>query len=277
MNCCNIIDKLHSLFYTLPLAEQRVAAEILSDTDKIQHISISELAESAKVSDATVTRLCRRLSLSGFYSFKIELAKATADKTAKETEGEPKSVIGESMKESFKAIEMAGKALSEESIERVVCLFESAERILCIGTGGGAIAAEECAHLFSLVSNKFITVRDLHIQFTALAGMKKNDVLLLFSYSGATKSGLELLALAKKLGVHTVLVSAFSKSPLGKESDEILFCGATEAPTEIGSVGARMAMLTVSDVLYRVFIHRNKKSADEYRSTVSEAIAERHL
>ena len=267
-----ITDLIQSIFYSLPAQEKRVATEILNDTEGVQHLSISELAERAGVADATVTRLSRRLSLSGFASLKLELARAA--KEEKEDKGAPSAPHADSINESIYAIEEAGRSLTQESVNRAVELIENANRVLAAGAGGGALAAAECTHLFSLVTSKFTSISDMHMQIGAIMGMNKGDVLLLFSYSGATKSGLELLRAAKERGLKTVLVSAFGKSPLADVCDTVLTCGATEAPSESGSVAARMAMLTVTDILYRTYIGKNQKEADNYRQNVTKAITD---
>ena len=43
----------------------------------VQYMSISELAEECTVADATISRFCRRLGLTGYNAFKLELAKAS--------------------------------------------------------------------------------------------------------------------------------------------------------------------------------------------------------
>ena len=267
-----ITDLIQSIFYSLPAQEKRVATEILNDIEGVQHLSISELAERAGVGDATVTRLSRRLSLSGFASLKLELARAA--KGTKEEPSAPSAPYADSIKDSIYAIEEAGRSLTQESVNRAVELIEKADRVLAVGAGGGALAAAECAHLFSLVTNKFTSISDMHMQIGTIMGMSHEDVLLLFSYSGATKSGLDLVRAARERGVKTVLISAFKKSPLTDVCDAVLTCGATEAPSESGSVGARMAMLTVTDIVYRTFVSKNQKEADNYRQNITKAIAD---
>ena len=178
---------------------------------------------------------------------------------------------------SMRAIQETVDVLCHENVERAVLLLEKASRVVCMGSGGGSIIAEECAHLFSTVSNKFSAVVDSHIQASTIALLGSDDLLLLFSYSGSTKNGIFLLELAKSRNVPTILITRFTKSPAGQLADIVLQCGSNESPLQFGSVPARIAQLTLLDVLYQEFYQRNKNECDINIQRIAEALAENHL
>ena len=151
-----------------------------------------------------------------------------------------------------------------------------AERVLCAGVGGSMLIAAECAHLFSTVNPRVFATPDVHLQIMSLAAMKQGDVLILFSYSGATKSGLDLLSYAKKQGINTVLITGFEKSPLGKQADTVLCCAAHEAPYQSGSMPARMAQLLIVDALFRAYCDSHKESG-ENAARIVEALSDQHI
>ena len=84
---------MRSRLETLSRAEQRVARCILDEPSEAIRFSITELAERATVGEATVSRFCRRLGLSGFLDLKISIASELAstpsvqDRTGAEDEG----------------------------------------------------------------------------------------------------------------------------------------------------------------------------------------------
>ena len=137
--------------------------------------------------------------------------------------------------------------------------------------------ADECANLFSIVESKFISVVDPHSQAAMVATMKENDIVLLVSYSGATVNGLELLELAKKMGIKSILITRFKKSPLSKLADVTLCCGSKEGPYQMGSIAAKMALLTLIDVIFREYRNRNSQSADENIKRIATALSDKHL
>ena len=107
--------------------------------------------------------------------------------------------------------------------------------------------------------------------------MKENDILLLISYSGATVEGMELLELAKKWGIKSVLLTRFKKSPLSKLADVTLCCGSKEGPYQMGSVAAKIALLTLIDVIFREYRKRNTDATEKNIKRIAAALSDKHL
>ena len=279
----NILERIHASYYQLPAAERRVADYVLAQYEQVQFMSITQLAEECGTADATVSRFCRSLELKGFNAFKIELAKHTAAVTAGNLR--ERSVPSntsearylEAGRLSQTAIDQTLSLLRKEEIDRVVELFEKAGRIYCMGAGGSMLLANECSHLFSTVSNKFTAVWDSHLQMSITATMNETDAIVLFSYSGATESGVEVLELAKSRGIRTVLITRYPKSPAAKLADIVLCCGSSESPFQFGSVPAKVAQLVLLDVLFQEYLHRNRKSAEENLQRIAAALSEKHI
>jgi DNA-binding MurR/RpiR family transcriptional regulator len=139
------------------------------------------------------------------------------------------------------------------------------------------ILASECAHMFSTVTAKFFAVSDSHSQMQATATMGEDDIIVLFSYSGATTCGIEVLELAKSRGIRTILVTRFSKSPAAKLADLVLCCGANEGPFQFGSVPAKIAQLVVIDMLFQEYCYRNQAACEENVQRIAAALSGKHL
>ena len=107
--------------------------------------------------------------------------------------------------------------------------------------------------------------------------MGNQDVIILFSYSGATTSGLQVLELAAQRGLRTILVTRFSKSPAAKLADVVLRCGSNEGPFQFGSAPAKIAQLVVIDVLYREYCYRNPETSEENIQRVAAALSGKHI
>ncbi len=276
----NIINTIRSRYYSLSPAEQKVANYVLNNYEKIQFMSISELAELAEVADATVTRFCRSLNLKGFNLFKIELAAAIAEARIPPPQEQADDILTsgqQSAVESKVAIDETITLLDKDGIYHAIELFENADRVLCAGSGGSMRMADECAHLFAFVEPKFLAVADFHSQVSTIATMKKNDILLLISYSGATVDGMELLELAKKWGIKSVLLTRFKNSPLARLADVTLCCGSKEGPYQMGSVAAKIALLTLIDVIFREYRKRNTDATEKNIKRIAVALSDKHL
>ena len=279
----NILERLHASYYQLSAAERKVADFVLSQHTQVQFMSITQLAEECGVAEATVSRFCRSLALKGFNAFKIEIAKHTATATGRIRD---RHVVADSLEGrsieagliSQEAIQQTLDLICPKDIEAVVSLFEKATRVLCIGSGGSMIMASELQHLFSTITNKFVAVSDSHTQVSAAATADPaTDVIVLFSYSGATHNGIAILELAKVLHVPTVLVTRFPKSPAAQLADIVLYCGSNETPFQFGSIPAKIAQLVLMDILFQEYLHRNRAISEENLQRIGAALSEKHL
>lgn len=276
----NILERIHASYYHLTAAERKVADYVLSNYDQVQFMSITQLADECAIAEATVSRFCRSLKLKGFNAFKIEIARYSVAGTQRLREQDPATPEGrwaQAAALSIDAIHQTVEMADIRQVRKAVEYFELAPRVMCIGSGGSMIMASECAHLFSTVTGKFYTVSDSHSQMSATATMSTEDVIVLFSYSGATTSGIQVLELAKSRGIRTVLVTRFHKSPAAKLADVVLRCGSNEGPFQFGSVPAKVAQLMVMDVLFQEYCHRNREKSEENIQRIAAALSGKHV
>ncbi len=277
----NILERIHASYYQLTAAERRVADYVLAQYTQVQFMSITQLADECGTAEATISRFCRSLKLKGFNAFKIELARHSVGGSTRQTpEPQTNSQSGRIAEVGRLAIEAVNQTLElaePQSILKAVELLEKAPHVMCIGAGGSMILASECAHLFSTVSAKFYAVSDSHSQMSAAATMGLEDVIVLFSYSGATTSGIQVLELAKQRGIKTILITRFNKSPAAKLADVVLRCGSNEGPFQFGSVPAKVAQLIVVDLLFQEYCHRNPESCQENIQQIASALSGKHI
>lgn len=276
----DILERIHAAYYQLTSTERKVADLVLAQPSQVQFMSITQLADECGTAEATVSRFCRRLNLKGFNAFKIELARHSASTSVKLKDREPNSLVNRSLEVgrlASDAVYQTIELVEPKQVLRAVELIESAQHVVCIGSGGSMIMATECAHLFSTVSGNFQAVPDSHLQMSAVATMNQGDVVMLFSYSGATTNGLQVLELAKARGISTILVTRFHKSPAAKLADVVLRCGSNESPFQFGSVPARIAQLVVLDVLFQEYFHRNRETCQETIQNIASALSGMHV
>ena len=279
----NILERIHASYYQLSAAERKVADYVLSQHTQVQFMSITQLADECTVAEATVSRFCRSLGLKGFNAFKLEMARHVATASAgmipprRIDAGSLEGRCMEAARLTQEAIQQTIELVQPNNIEQAVALIENAGKVLCVGSGGSMVMAQECAHLFSTVTNKFVAVTDSHMQMSAAATMNRGEVIVLFSYSGATTGGIQLLEVAKSRDIRTVLVTRFNKSPAAKLADVVLRCGSNEGPFQFGSVPAKIAQLIVMDVLFQEYRHRNQEKCEEHIQNIASALSGMHV
>ena len=277
----NILERIHASYFQLTATEKRVADFVLNQSERVQFMSITQLAEECGTAEATISRFCRSLKLKGFNAFKIELARySTPEKVLHQQRHSldtPEGRFREVGRLSIDAIEQTIELADRETVTRAVEMIEQAPHVMCIGSGGSMVMASDCAHQFSTVTPKVYAVADAHMQMTACATMGVDDIIILFSYSGATTSGIQILELARQRGVKTILVTRYNKSPAAKLADVVLLCGSNEGPFQFGSVPAKVAQLIVVDMLFREYYMRNQSSGEENVQRIGAALSGMHV
>lgn len=280
----NAFEKISNAYYSLTAAEKKVADYVIIHQQESQYMSISELAEACGVAEATISRFARRLNYKGYNAFKLAVAHSTAGRSA----GNPLSgqVLAEDgvsdvcqklFTANVDAMEQTLSLLRPEDVTAAGDLLERADKVLCMGQGGSMVMAQEAAHLFSTAFGKYFAVTDSHMQAIAATQLGPRDVILYFSYSGATRDMVENCLLARERGARVILVTRFPKSPGAALASVVLQCGANENPLQMGSVAARIAMIFVLDVLFSEVCRRDLPACRARRRQVADALSEKHL
>ncbi|MBP3729587.1 MAG: MurR/RpiR family transcriptional regulator, partial [Lachnospiraceae bacterium] len=239
----NVFEKISAAYYELTASEKKTADYILVHRGRCQYLSIAELAEESGVAEATVSRFCRRLGYKGFPAFKLAIANAAyrihPDAGILSGPVGPEDTMEEMCQKIYSAdqdaLHQTLALLDAETIRRSVDCLRQARRVLCMGQGGSMLMAREAQHVFSTVTGKFSAVEDSHSQMVAASNMDESDVLLFFSYSGATRDMQDVLRLARQRGAKILLVTRFSRSPGASLADLVLLCGSNEGPLQLGS------------------------------------------
>ena len=276
----DILERIHASYYQLTATERKVADFVLAQHAQVQFMSITQLADECGTAEATISRFCRSLKLKGFNAFKIELARhgaASVSPVKVQPTDTPAGRCQEVGRQAVDAVNQTIELVQLQLIQQAVELIEQAPRVMCIGSGGSMILANECAHMFSTVTGKFYSVGDSHMQMSAAATLEEGSIILLFSYSGATTNGLQVLELARTRGIKTILITRFPKSPAAKLADVVLRCGSNEGPFQLGSVAAKIAQLVVVDILFQEYYSRNRESCEENIQSIASALSDLHL
>ena len=281
----NVFEIISREYYTFTMSEKKVADFILSNQDALPYLSISQLAEGAAVAEATVSRFCRRVGFRNFAEFKVNTANTSLRfKPANnplsgqiEQTDTVETICQKLYTAEMEAISQTMEVLRPESVLAAADLLEKAGRVLCMGQGGSMLIAQEAAHLFSTVDNRFVPVIDSHMQAISAAMMEPEDVIMFFSYSGSTRAMMETLKLARERQGKVILVTRFPNAPGAELSDLVLQCGANENPLQSGSIAARIAQMYLLDVLFSEYSRRNLVKTRLNRARIAQALMDKHL
>lgn len=245
---------LKSKMNILTSAEQKIGKYVIENYDKVLHLTVTELAEQADSSEATVVRFCRHIGYKGYQEFKINLAKDEMApfkhlNTSLEMEDTPKQIISKIISLEIETLQETIHTLDEREIERAARAILNADRIVFFGSGGSGIVGLDAVHKLLKIGIQAFAQRDGDIQAMSASLLKEGDVAFGISHSGANASVTEALKLAKSNGALTIGLSTLERTPMAKYCDILLLTSIKETIFRSESVTARIAQLSVIDIL----------------------------
>ncbi|MEH2941117.1 MurR/RpiR family transcriptional regulator [Lawsonibacter sp. JLR.KK007] len=279
----NILAQMLQEYDSFTRSERKIVDYVLEHQKETQYISITDLSAECEVAVSTVSLFCRKLKLAGFNDFKLELARAalsagdSKDRLSGEIlpEDTPGLVMGKVLHTVQEELNNAYHMLAEKAVTRAVDLLRGAGQVLCLGQGNHSVVALAAWAQFSTTSPKFKTIQDSHMQTVALSTLGREDVVLYFSYSGATHEVLEAAEVICSRGARLILVTRYLNSPASAYADTVLLCGPNEQPFQFGSSAALIAQLYVVEVLLSEFVRRDPEQAERNRQSVGKALTQK--
>ena len=246
-----IQEKLESL----SKMERKTAECMAENQDKLIYSSITELAELAGTSEATVTRVCTKLGYSGFQALKVSVARERVSQQEKihedlKADSPPDVIIDKIFSSAIHTLTMTRKALDGKAVASSIDALCRARRIVVIGNGNSGAIALDAQHKFLRIGLNVSAYTDDHMQMIAVVSMTKEDVLIAISHSGSSRDVAEAMQLAKENGATVISITNNGISPVSKLADIRLYTYSQETKYRTYAISSRMAELTIIDTLY---------------------------
>ncbi len=273
----NIILQIQATYNQFTKAEKKVADYVLQNKLKVLYMSITDLADACKVGDTSVYRFCRTLKLQGYQEFKMKLSLAIADSEPTEYAGDEddQSMAHKVMNLHMNTIKESYMMLDYKKLNKIVTMIENAKRVFFFGIGDSLLTAEAARNKFLRITNKVSCITDPHIQSMMASLTTEEDLIIIISYSGATKDNIHVAREAKKAGAKIGCITHFKKSPLTIYSDVTLLCGSDESPLDGGSLSSKIGQLYLIDLMFQEYYTRNYNVCKQNNRKTSKAVVEK--
>lgn len=215
----NIVDVLYSSVNKMTQSDKKITQVILQNPAAVVNYTISELATQAQVSEASVSRFCKNLSLSGFHQLKIDLAKVVSDDTSyyKNVDYDDLQAALASIKDN-KVAEITNTLtkIPTKNVEKILKLIENA-RILQVAAEGNTFpVAADAAYRFNQLGILTISAESWQTAIAQTLNLQATDVLLVISNSGGeSRALLKQVKVAHQGGLKVIALTNRADSPLG--------------------------------------------------------------
>lgn len=258
-SCKEVIQgKKHRLTNT----ELKLADYILEHYDEALNYNVTELADSAGVSDASVVRFCKKLGYKGYQDFKVNVAKDVLPRDRHfnpglEQDDDIETICKKIFLSEVNVLNRTLASLDTNELKVVAEKIEKAEKIVFFGSGGSLIVAKDAAHKFMKIGIRAFVYEDIDLQLMSSSLMSEKEVAIGISYSGSNRNVIDCIKNAKENGAETIAIVGQGKTPLSKIADMILYCSSEETMFESESVSTRIAQLAIIDAIVAIVAFDN--------------------
>ena len=254
---------IRMLYNEMGKAEKQIADWIEQNPGKIISMSIVELAEQCKCSEATIVRFSKRLGLSGYQELKISLASEGGSSYVSsniKNDDSAYDIYTKVCNDIYMSLEKTKKSLKPEALSLAADKICKAKRIVIFGLGNSASIAIDAAHKFLRAGLNAVAYTDNHMQVIAASHLDSDDIAIAITHSGSSKDIVEALKIAREHGAATIAITNSGKSPVLKQADIVLSTTADETQYNILALNSRIVQLAIIDTLYFYVVYNQSEN-----------------
>jgi len=282
----SIVDRIKTYQSDMSGTMAKIAALLVDDPRAPLSLSITELAERAGTSAASVTRFCRLIGYGGYSQLRVGIAEDMGRGGAQAAwiadigrsfgpDDAPEVIRRALLNTHVRSLQTTAELLDIAAIIRVAQRIVEARHVDVYGVGGSAITALETEHRLYRIGINVHTWAELHSGLTSAAILDSACVAIGISNTGRTEETIEMLSLAKASGAYAVAITGNPESPLARIADEVLTAAAPESYLKPADLSARHCQLFVVDLLYLLIAQSNFDRTTRLLAASASAVAPR--
>lgn len=260
-------------------SERKIGTYIIQHTAEVVDMTVGELAQACGVSDASVSRFCKKINMKGFHHLKITLAKEISEKGIEEEEVSNhisvndieqslKNILANKVTEITQTVSM----MDAKQLSEILNKLNMARTVQFFAVGNTIPVAIDGAFKLNQIGIPAVSGTIWETQIGYTYNMTAEDVVIAISNSGESTAVLRALEAAKSAGATTLSITNSEKSSAAQLSDYHITTATREKLFLDGDCFSRVSATTVIEILY-LFLTSMRK--DAYKSIVrhEQAIA----
>ena len=275
----SVLDTICASLDTFFESERKIGTYIIQHTAKVVDMTVGELAQTCGVSDASVSRFCKKIDMKGFHHLKITLAKEISERGKEEEEvSNHISVndIGQSLKNilanKVTEITQTVSMMDTKQLHEILDRLNTAKTVQFFAVGNTIPVAIDGAFKLNQIGIPAVSGTIWETQIGYTYNMTADDVVIAILNSGESTAVLRALEAARSAGATTISITNSEKSSAAQLSDYHITTATREKLFLDGYCFSRVSATTVIEILY-LFLTSMRK--DAYKSVVrhEQAIA----
>lgn len=256
-------------------AEKKVADFVLQNPQKAVDSNVSQLAKHSGVSDATVVRMCHHIGYTGYYQFRITLARDLGRlQYGSISPAKSEDSVEKVFQEYAKALLEIGRTIDSTVMWECVNLLKTCKQAHIMAVGNTSPLAQYMGFRLGRLGVKctYNAAPEYFMNHVNLA--EKGDILIAITQSGTSKQVIQGLELGKEKGLKSMAITAFAQSPVSHLADYVLLSSGKEEAFSYYKSYAHLNETAVIDALLNFVTNEElikTKNADKPEMMLSES------
>ena len=246
--------------------EKKIGDYIVRNPKKVVDMTVGELAKECGVSEASVSRFCKRIELKGFHHLKISLARELVDAkddgeisghiSVDDMEGSLRGILSNKMEELRQTVAM----IDREELKKILDVINNADTVLMAAVGNTIPVAMDGAYKLNQIGIRAMSTPIWETELGYSYNLTDKDVVVAISNSGESTGVIQILESAKSRGAVAISITNNARSSVAELSTYHITTATREKLFLDGYCFSRVSATMVIEIIYLLLASMRKES-----------------
>ncbi len=265
----SVLNQICTLYDSFFETEKKIGDYIIKNPKDIVDVTVGELAVKCQVSEASISRFCKKIGLKGFHHLKISIAKELVNRDDNEEysndisidnkEQSLKSILANKIAELTQTVSM----MDTDNLDEILNKINNAGSVLFAAVGNTIPVAMDGAYKLNQIGIAAISTPVLETQLAYSYNLTADDVVIAISNSGESTGVINIIEAAKQNKAITISITNHDNSSIAKLSEYHITTASLEKMLFDEYCFSRVSATMVIEILY-LFLTSMRK--DAYKS-----------
>ena len=264
----SVINQICASIDTFFETEKKIGNFIIHHPKEIVDMTVGELAKECQVSEASVSRFCKKIDMKGFHHLKISIAKEMVSQSeddelsnhisVDDLEQSLKNILANKVAELTQTVSM----MNSENLQDILKRINNAQNVLFAAVGNTVPVAMDGAYKLNQIGISAVSTPVWETQLAYSYNLSPDDVVIAISNSGESTGVINILEAAKQKKATTISITNSEKSTIAKISDYHITTATREKLFLDEYRFSRVSATMVIEVLYLFLTSMRKEAYD---------------
>ena len=264
----SVINQICASMDTFFETEKKIGNFIIHHPKEIVDMTVGELAKECQVSEASVSRFCKKIDMKGFHHLKISIAKEMVSQSeddelsnhisVDDLEQSLKNILANKVAELTQTVSM----MNSENLQDILKRINNAQNVLFAAVGNTVPVAMDGAYKLNQIGISAVSTPVWETQLSYSYNLSPDDVVIAISNSGESTGVINILEAAKQKKATTISITNSEKSTIAKISDYHITTATREKLFLDEYRFSRVSATMVIEVLYLFLTSMRKEAYD---------------